>query len=630
MALLTLHPGTAPELRSTPTDEVAFQASEEYVRQTSPRPGSAQPKDAHRRSSSLAKVQSHEDIEDQHEDRPIHVDDARHPEYRSYGDEEAAVDDEEHEYHAPILASDEVLKNPSAYYRRPAVHPPPERRTSNYEAEDSPSRPLSRPTSLHKDSSQPEIRYTPLEDVEEYEPLFSEETKNERQPVDHADENKHHNHFPSKDIWEDAPSSVHYTATVSTPDLPESEHHRSRSSGQQDDRPMTPAHAFARHQEELAEREAKRRSGGNFLPLGHEKSLDSMSKPTWAGHQAHLKVQRPASGPKFPSRDVWEDVPESQLHEAIISSPEEEKKPEIPSRPAKESTESSERPSIPSRPKPRAPSGDDAKPKPPVSDKPKPQIPARPAKSSSGDSAGSTGKAKPPVPSRPVGSSKIAALQSGFINDLNQRLKIGPQIHKEKPKEEEAEPEKEKAPLSDARKSRARGPQRRAPPSKSPAPPAAEAEKPSAPTLSFSMPQSSWQIDDQGQLTADDKYEVDSQSPVKEAPEQEDSPVAVTSNPAPEEAQEKQIEPEPAAEPAVAPAAPAVDAESEIPAQKSKAGQIEPPAESVHREDNQSEGRVEKTLVANMAGESVLEATVDKKDGGDEVDPVGVEDTVKP
>lgn len=555
------------------------------------------------------------------------MDDARHPEYRSYGDEDAAVDDEDHEYHAPILASDELKKNPSAYIQRPAVHPPPERRTSNYEAEDAQGRPISRPTSLHKDSTQPEIRYTPLEDVEEYEPLFTEETKKERQLVEHADENKHHNHFPSKDIWEDAPSSVHYTATVSTPDLPESEHHRSRSTGQQEDRPMTPAEAFAKHQEELAEREAKRRSGGSFLPLGHEKNPSSMSKPTWAGHQAHLKVERPASGPKFPSRDVWEDAPESQLHEAIISSPEEEKKPEIPSRPAKKSSESSERPAIPARPKPRQTSGDDARPKPPVSDKPKPQIPARPAKSSSGDSAG---KPKPPVPSRPAGSSKIAALQSGFINDLNQRLKIGPQLHKEKPKEEEPVEEKEKAPLSDARKGRARGPQRRAPPAKSPAPPAAADEKPSVPTLSFSMPQSSWQIDDEGNLAIDERYDEQEQSSVKESTAKEDSPVAVTENPSAQEVEEKQVEPEPAAEPAVAPEAPAVDAESQIPAEEAKTASAEAPAESAHHDDDKNEGKVEKTLVANMAGESVLEATVDKKDGGDKVDPVEVDDAVKP
>lgn len=554
------------------------------------------------------------------------MDDARHPEYRSFGDEETALDDDDHEYHAPILASDEVQKNPRAYVQRAAVHPPPERRTSNYEAEDSSGRPLSRPASVHKDSSQPEIRYTPLEDVEEYEPLFTEETRKERQQVEHADENKHHNHFPSKDIWEDAPSSVHYTATVSTPDLPESEHHRSRSSGQQDDRPMTPAHAFARHQEELAEKEAKRRSGGNFLPLGHEQNLHSMSKPTWAGHQAHLKIERPASGPKFPSRDVWEDVPESHMHQAIISSPEEEKKPELPSRPAKKSSDSSERPAVPTRPKPRQTSGDDARPKPPVSDKPKPQLPARPAKSSSGDSVG---KAKPPVPSRPAGSSKIAALQSGFINDLNQRLKIGPQVHKEKPKEEEPDEEKEKTPLSDARKSRARGPQRRAPPAKSPAPTAVTEEKSSAPTLSFSMPQSSWQIGDDGNLAIEEKYDEPEQSPVKEAPAKEETPVAVTENLSAQDVEEKQIEPEPAAEPALAPSGPAVDAESEIPAQEAKAGSAEPPAESVH-EDNGIEGKVEKTLVANMAGESVLEATVEKKDGGDEVEPLEVDDAVKP
>jgi hypothetical protein len=71
--------------------------------------------------------------------------------------------------------------------------------------------------------------------------------------------------------------------------------------------------------------------------------------------------------------------------------------------------------------------------------------------------------------------SKIAALQGGFMSDLNNRLKLGPQAPKkeEEVKDEPAE-EKEKAPLVDARKGRARGPQRRAPAkSASPSPAAA-------------------------------------------------------------------------------------------------------------------------------------------------------------
>jgi hypothetical protein len=71
--------------------------------------------------------------------------------------------------------------------------------------------------------------------------------------------------------------------------------------------------------------------------------------------------------------------------------------------------------------------------------------------------------------------SKIAALQAGFMSDLNKRLKLGPQAPPSSKSQQEGSPEagdeegqataapKEKVPLSDARKGRARGPQRRAP-----------------------------------------------------------------------------------------------------------------------------------------------------------------------
>jgi hypothetical protein len=89
--------------------------------------------------------------------------------------------------------------------------------------------------------------------------------------------------------------------------------------------------------------------------------------------------------------------------------------------------------------------------------------------------------------------SKIAALQGGFMSDLNKRLQLGPQApKKEEPAPEEVEEVKEKAPLVDARKGRARGPARRAP-AKSPAPSVEPpTEKPS--TLGFSVA-STWEID---------------------------------------------------------------------------------------------------------------------------------------
>jgi len=101
---------------------------------------------------------------------------------------------------------------------------------------------------------------------------------------------------------------------------------------------------------------------------------------------------------------------------------------------------------------------------------------------------------------------KIAALQAGFMSDLNKKLQIGPQAAKKEEVAQDLTEEKEKAPLADARKGRARGPQRRAPRS-SPSPAAAAAldvqpaEKVSGPTLSFSTMTTLYSIDpDQGLL----------------------------------------------------------------------------------------------------------------------------------
>jgi hypothetical protein len=88
------------------------------------------------------------------------------------------------------------------------------------------------------------------------------------------------------------------------------------------------------------------------------------------------------------------------------------------------------------------------------------------------------------------------------MSDLNKRLQLGPQAPKKgESAAEEVEEEKEKAPLSDARKGRARGPVRRAP-AKSPAPatelPIGTTE---TTTLGFSKPTTLWHINpDDGML----------------------------------------------------------------------------------------------------------------------------------
>lgn len=588
---------------------------------SSPRPASATPKDHGSLTSPLKQSFQASPIEAQDNDA-IHVDDPRHPEYRSYGDEDAAADGEDREYTAPILAQDEVQKDPNAYRQRPAVHPPAERRSSSYEMEDGASRPTSRPTSLYNTLSHENYSSTPLEDVEEYEPLFTEDEVKAKEQQKRADMRNRQHHFPSKDIWEDAPSSVHYTAEVSTPEIPEMSRRRSSA---QEDRSQTPAHAFAQHQEELAEKEAR----GSHRP--EDWNVREEEKPAWVDHQAHLKSQRPSSSGshRFPSRDVWEDTPESLLHQTTVSSAQsqEPSRPEIPSRPAKKlSGSSTDRPSIPDRPKPRQDSGDDSKPRPPVSDKPKPQVPARPARSTAEDEP--VAKTKPPVPSRPVGG-KIAALQAGFMNDLNNRLKIGPQIHtkKEEPQEEEdAAAEQEKAPLTDARKGRARGPQRRAP-AKSPAP-AAEAPKPSIPTFTFTMAETSWSIDPEaGDVSVSNEKEAaqeQTNEPARAEVPQAEAPEAAQAEPSePSEPKVFAAEAETVEEAKEAAEAPVASEQAAEPSEPDAAA-ADPPTEPATQQAEPP--KVEKTLVSNTAGESILEATVEKKADGNVVDPVAVED----
>ncbi len=164
---------------------------------------------------------------------------------------------EDYNYQAPILASDEVAKGPASHDYLPAVEPPPERRGSAFEIEEPHSRPTSRPASIYRETPF-EIHSTPLEDVEEYEPLFPEDEKSAAKKLlahpkgKTADEQR----FPSRDVWEDAPNSVHHTAEVETPEVPEPPAGEAPPAEVPARDGETPAHAFARHQEELAEKEA--------------------------------------------------------------------------------------------------------------------------------------------------------------------------------------------------------------------------------------------------------------------------------------------------------------------------------------------------------------------------------------
>ncbi|ETN46395.1 uncharacterized protein HMPREF1541_00579 [Cyphellophora europaea CBS 101466] len=443
---------------------------------------------------------------------------------------------EESDYSAPILAADEVAKESNGEFMLPAISPRLDRRSGEYEfrsGDATPtSRPGSRPGSIHGTHSgsyglsrfishhdERESMHTPLEDVDEYEPLFPDD-ENKQKELSHAERFKQRpdvmkHRFPSKDIWEDAPEYGMYQATVSTPDLTE----------------PPPSRATATFETPEQEAAAKgERSEGDRRKLAQR-----------AGLPSHLQSEistRPGLQPRFPSQDIWEDSPESHHLVTTVSSPpiaddtspvDTASKPMIPPRPTNKSklaegpSATQPAPVVPTRPAKKTStestqqstetSPTELKKVPSLPDRPKPHVPPRPAKKPSGEtltkalSAESNetekaapvtsppiAKAKPQVPARPGQSGKFASLKGNFMNDLNQKLGLGPP----KEKEPEPQPEVEAKPLEDARKGRARGPQRRAPAKSPSAAPAATTG--GKPTFSMYKPQSLWHISDDGLL----------------------------------------------------------------------------------------------------------------------------------
>ncbi|RYP50415.1 hypothetical protein DL768_004090 [Monosporascus sp. mg162] len=597
--------GTSKEYVGTPTEQVGFQASEEYATRMS-RPSSAA---AHARSPLKSETTAESNVDE--DDNVIHVDE---PSYRGdpakLGDEQRAVG-EGHEdgYVAPILAPDEVAKGSPPYELHPAVEPPPERRGSAFEMDEPRSRPTSRPASVYSPPP-PEIHSTPLEDVQEYEPLFTEDERSGKQPITAEKLKEIRQRFPSRDVWEDAPNSVYATAEVSTPELSDA---RPKPQGPIMEAPPrddeTPAQAFARRQEELAEKEAV--NPDSFL-------YRQQKPPNYAGHQPHIAKEmqaRPSPAPRFPSRDVWEDTPDSLQFTTTVSGPQSGR-----DTPPEEEEESdiaggvpSDKPAIPPRPKGQD-SGTDTISK-TISDGQKPHVPARPQKGASeAQQSESAPTQKAAGVARAVGG-KIAALQAGFMSDLNRRLQLGPQApKKEQPPASDLTEEKEKAPLVDARKGRARGPQRRAPTKnntasstdKSTPPPVSNGK----PVLSFSMTRTLFSIDEEGTMTVEE-------APILSAerePATMGSTAINTEDPTPKEPTKEPETKEPETTTGTK------DGES-----SSQATEPEKPRDEASKEDPRAETEPTteetKTLVANLAGESVAEETIEKKQG-DQVETV--------
>ncbi|KAI1814272.1 altered inheritance of mitochondria protein 21 [Poronia punctata] len=609
----------------TPSEEVGFQASDEYTsRISSPQPSTTGQK-AESILSPLKKSFSGQ--EDEKKADVIHVDEAgENKAFAKPGDLEPSKDNDSYDDNGyPILAPDEVAKDPTPYELRPAV--PPNRRGS----EDARSRPSSRPASIYSPPPQ-ELHSTPLPDVEEYEPLFPDDDKVDEKPKTQADRLREHRHrFPSQDIWEDAPNSVYSTAEVSTPEPPDTRpKSRAPSVDLSTRETETPAQAFARRQEELAEREA----------LSADSFLNPQQRPqTWVDRQPHLAKEvhgRPNMAHRFPSRDIWEDAPDSLQFTTTVSHP--QSADDAAAEDVVKSSAGASKPPVPSRPPKKQGSGDDGTSKPTIPDKPKPQVPARPTKSPVDPKETEGGaKQKPAVPARPVGG-KIAALQAGFMSDLNNRLRLGPQApKKEATTPEEAAEEKEKVPLADARKGRARGPQRRAP-TKTQTPTAATEKSTPPPVsngqsvLSFSMTRTLWSIDEEGTVTVDAfghkeeqpgsasaSAEVEVQAEAEEEAEPEEAEVegSATEDTAVQEGEALETKAE----------APSEQKEPEDREPEDKKEVEEPESESAENkvDENESSEAVEetKTLATNTAGESIIEETVEKKNNeGDEVKEV--------
>ncbi|KAL9602340.1 MAG: hypothetical protein Q9219_001906 [cf. Caloplaca sp. 3 TL-2023] len=386
-------------------------------------------------------------------------------------------------YGVPILASDEVAKEAGLEYMQPAVSPAQERRGSNYYAgvdSDAPpsyqsgfrhgsrptsaansrptsrptSRPGSRPGSIHgslpglsrfTSHDEREDMHTPLEDVEEYEPLFPDDDGKETHPNPAFERLKRREmmkkRFPSQDIWEDTPSSLQLQATVLTPEPVEET--------------ATPAPEKPSATFELPESEGARK--GEVTEEEKIKLIPREERLAKSKFKPHIReeMHRPGLRQRFPSQDIWEDSPDSARLETTVDAPQAEdikspvddglkagavvqtagrldgiddgkpvgaqpregatvgsaavEKPMIPPRPIKHKAEAADvtpQPpvQIPARPPKRvhqAPPAEipppptksaetsptDARKAPTLPDRPKPQVPARPTKPAARDSS---------------------------------------------------------------------------------------------------------------------------------------------------------------------------------------------------------------------------------------------------
>lgn len=498
---------TSRDAISTPDEQIGYLASEQYAsRYTTSRPqSSGRPASikggAHADSPLREEAQPAGEQELDDNGDVIHIDPPAHPGSKMHGGgydpptedlgpEGGNTAEEggwvtERGYGTPILASDELKKHPDSEWRQPAINPEMERHGDDYTVNEdgtpayitkvrSHSRNSSRNNGAHIQRAIPSPAQfdrggTPLESHKEYEPLFPEDEDDERKPKTQVDKLKRpsvaRHHFPSQDVWEDTPGSLQLQTTVETPEPPQEPEAPSED--------VSAAKVFENPETEEARKEnITKEDQQSFLPE-HTRRFAAENKLLGKVRDEH--PLRPGMQQRFPSHDIWEDAPDHGRLETTVSTPQmEETNDYDEDSPATEKPIIPARPSVPARSQKTEASPVDKK-APSIPDRPKPQIPVRPSKplttargedanaesQAAAENSAPQAKAKPPVPARP-GGSKIAALQAGFLQDLNSKLGMGPQAPKVKEPEPDAD-EEPAAPLQDARKGRAKGPQRRKP-----------------------------------------------------------------------------------------------------------------------------------------------------------------------
>ncbi|KAI5811571.1 hypothetical protein DFH27DRAFT_474953 [Peziza echinospora] len=432
-------------------------------------------------------------------------------EEEEYGEKSDQFRDEINYRGTPILASDEITKRgTSTPHLAPAISPVIARRAPSRPASRPPSRP---PSPKAEISSHP----APLAQVEEHEPLFpdsdDEEKKNDTAlregvaralgSVATASSKRSSRKFPSNDIWEDAPASSHLSATVASPPPGLASFNPEEEQDKNEEGTVTGG---------VAQDEESDRLG---VPNRHKKTSPS-EEPTKPTRPVLLKTQ--SGKQRFPSRDIWEEAPDSaQLTTEVSETPAEGSEEEMSS-PVVAGPPPVQFPTVAELSNQTRPTtgvvlegGDDRlstsaslEGAPEVGKRP--DLPVRPP-SPENQKWAPTGASPPPLKPKPAIGGKIAALKANL--ELEKRLAAGPSTFLKKKDDEEKAEDEEKpaapAPLAaDVRKGRAKGPRGRKLPTAAASTSATEEVEegvqttpaaPSAPQLGFSTAWTVWSVD---------------------------------------------------------------------------------------------------------------------------------------